>query len=92
MGFGLLDSCDQVGDAKFVQGRQVLQINGMAADRRKIHGFNHVVDDALKSHACAVFRRIYLGDAISLQLPNFVRNDHAAAAPENLDMGSSVFF
>ena len=92
MKFSLLDGCDQIGHARFVQGREIVQVGDMAIDRWKIHGFNHVIDDALKPHPGSVFRRVDFGHAISFQLPDFIRNNHAAPASENLDMGGPAFF
>ncbi len=67
-------------------------MDGAVADCGKIHGFDHVVDDALKPHPGAVFGGIDFGDTIFLEFPDFFRNDHAAAAAKNPDMGSPVFF
>src|SRR5438034_572283 len=47
---------------------------------------HHVGDHALKPKLRAVFRRVDVRDAVRVQLGDFGRDDHAAAAAEDLDM------
>ncbi len=64
-------------------------------DRRKrgrieIARGEHVVDHALQTEPGAVFRRVDAGHAVGVQLRDFRRHDHAAAAAEHLDVRAAA--
>ena len=53
---------------------------------------NHIVDNSLESHPGAVFGGIDFRYSIRFQFPDFFRDNDAAAAAENHDVGRAAFF
>jgi len=51
---------------------------------------DHVLDHAVEAEGTAVVGGEDLGDAVRLELPDLVGDDHAAAAAEDLDVGSAA--
>ncbi|EWS62482.1 hypothetical protein Y695_04291 [Hydrogenophaga sp. T4] len=47
---------------------------------------DHLADHALQAHALAVFRAVDAAHAVAVQLADFGRHDHAAAATKHLDV------
>ncbi len=53
---------------------------------------HHLADHPGQAHALAILGAVDAADAVGLQLADFGRHDHAAAAAEHLDVGAAACF
>ena len=66
-------------------GEPVDAVRGNVAVRAGFAARDHVVDHAAQAHGPAVLRRVDPGDAVRVQLPHLLGDDHPAAAAEHAD-------
>jgi hypothetical protein len=92
-GGAVLERGDQLGQCAPRGLTVALQCGQLAWSVRRqvlVAAHHHLADHSLQAHPLTVFRAVDAGDAIVLQLADFRRHDHPAAAAEHLDVGAAA--
>jgi len=84
--------CDQICHQQFVVRGQFIQVKVFFFGPWIINQLDHIIDDALKSPFCTIFRGINFGNTVVFKLFNFLWNNHSTTTTEHLDVGSVFFF